>query len=322
MTPLISVIICTHNPRKDYMSCVLAALREQTFALNQWELVVVDNLSEPALAPRLDLSWHSAARVVREDQLGLTFARLRGIREARGELLIFVDDDNVLNRDYLEQAAAISEGYPQLAAWSGNCKGEFEVQPEEWARKYLGPLCVFQFDRDYWCNFPFQNRAMPSGAGLCLRRTAARQYLELHERGLRPMVLDRTGKSLLSGGDIDIGLTCAKNGYGIGVFTRLQLTHLIPKGRVQKSYLLKLNEALGFTSQIIEFYHPSPPSPSGSVVKRRLANILRVALMSPLDRQFFKATQRGRRAGQRAVGQLKSSFPAAAPGPMGPGTAH
>src|SRR5258708_7270231 len=40
MTPVISVIICTHNPREDYMSCVLAALREQTFALNQWDLVV------------------------------------------------------------------------------------------------------------------------------------------------------------------------------------------------------------------------------------------------------------------------------------------
>jgi glycosyltransferase involved in cell wall biosynthesis len=302
---MLSVIVCTHNPRRDYLQRCLGGLRGQTLPYDDWELIVIDNRSDEAVAGLIDLSWHRNQRALREDQLGLTFARLRGIREARGELLVFVDDDNVLDPDYLEKAAAIAEEYPHFAAWSGSCKGEFEIQPEKWARKYIGPLCVSQFDRDYWCNFPFLNRAMPSGAGLCLRMPAARQYLELHESGLRPMVLDRTGKSLLSGGDIDIVLTCARNGYGIGVFKRLKLTHLIPKIRVQKSYLLNLTEALGFTSQIIEFYHPSPPGPPSFELKRRIANVLRALLMSSLDREFFKANHRGQLAGQRAVEQLK-----------------
>ena len=42
------------------------------------------------------------------ERLGLTPARLRGIRESRGELLVFVDDDNVLERDYLEVALALA----------------------------------------------------------------------------------------------------------------------------------------------------------------------------------------------------------------------
>jgi glycosyltransferase involved in cell wall biosynthesis len=305
MTPITSVVICTHNPREDYLSRVISALRQQTLARERWELVVVDNVSTSPVADRFDFSWHSGARAIREDKLGLTPARLRGIREARGELLVFVDDDNVLDLDYLEKATEIAAGYPHLAAWSGNCRGEFEVQPEEWAKKYLGPLCVYEFDRDYWSNFPFQNMAMPSGAGLCLRKEAARQYVELHYRGLRPMVLDRTGTSLLSGGDIDIALTCARNGYGTGVFTRLRLTHLMPKIRVQKCYLLNLTEALGFTGEIIEFYHPSPPIPCGSRLRKRIANALRAMLMSPLDREFFRARQRGRLAGQKAVEQLR-----------------
>jgi hypothetical protein len=127
--------------------------------------------------------------------------------------------------------------------------------------------------------------------------------------------LDRTGKSLLSGGDIDIALTCGRNGYGMGVFARLQLTHLMPKDRVQKPYLLNLMEAMGFSGEIIEFYHPSPPVPSGSRLRRLIANMLRAMLMSSLDRDFFMASQRGRLAGRKAVERLKRHDTSAAAPP-------
>jgi glycosyltransferase involved in cell wall biosynthesis len=303
----VNVIICTHNPRHDYFGRCLAALRRQTLPFEQWKFLIVDNMSDRPVADATDLSWHPNARVVCEPTLGLTPARLCGIRESSGDLLVFVDDDNVLDPDYLKNATEIAEEYPHLAAWSGSCKAEFEIPPESWALKYISPLCVTEFDQDYWCNFPFQNQAMPCGAGLCLRAPAARYYLEFHERGLRPIILDRTGKSLLSGGDIDIALTCAQNGYGMGIFGRLRLTHLIPKIRVQKSYLLNLTEALGFTAEIIEFYHPSPPISPGSKIKKRIANKLRAMLMSPLDREFFNAGQRGKLAGEKAVERLRSN---------------
>ena len=46
----LSVIICTHNPRLDYLGRVLDALREQTLGKEQWELVVVDNASTSSLS--------------------------------------------------------------------------------------------------------------------------------------------------------------------------------------------------------------------------------------------------------------------------------
>src|SRR5277367_5769846 len=105
MTPVpsaeISVIVCTHNPRADYLRRTLDALREQNFPLNKWELLLIDNASEKPLAEVYDLSWHPQGRHVRELELGLTAARVRGIRESNGGLLVFVDDDNVLAPDYL-----------------------------------------------------------------------------------------------------------------------------------------------------------------------------------------------------------------------------
>ena len=102
--PQLSVVICTHNPRTDYLGRCFAALEVQTLPRERWDLLVIDNACDEPLAPRLDLAWHPGARLVREDTLGLTPARLRGIQEATGPLLVFVDDDNVLDTDYLEVA--------------------------------------------------------------------------------------------------------------------------------------------------------------------------------------------------------------------------
>ena len=124
----ISVILCTHNPRKDYLRRVLAGLRAQTLPLHQWELLLVDNASAASLAGRFDLSWHPNARHVREEELGLTPARLRGIREASGAILVFVDDDTVLAPDYLEQALTVGLSLASGAAVvSLNMKQNFQI---------------------------------------------------------------------------------------------------------------------------------------------------------------------------------------------------
>jgi len=126
----ISVIVCTRNPRGDYLHRVLEALNAQTLPKNNWELLVVDNASNERLADSLRLSWHPRARHIREDNLGLTSARMRGITEACGELLVFVDDDNVLAPDFLEKARTLYAQRPDLGAFgAGSLEPEFEVRP-------------------------------------------------------------------------------------------------------------------------------------------------------------------------------------------------
>lgn len=111
----VSVIICTHNPRLHYLTRVLDALRGQTLPMEQWELLIIDNASQqPLTAATWNLSWHPRARIVREEELGLSAARMRGMREAASELLVFVDDDNVLDSDYLAQALSIGSEWPRL----------------------------------------------------------------------------------------------------------------------------------------------------------------------------------------------------------------
>jgi len=126
----ISVVVCTHNPRPDALRRTLDSLKGQSLRREQWDLLIVDNACDNRLSDTCDLSWHERARHVREEKLGLTLARLRGIADADGELLVFVDDDNVLAPGFLEEAWDICSRYPYLGAFgAGNLEPEFEIQP-------------------------------------------------------------------------------------------------------------------------------------------------------------------------------------------------
>jgi len=74
------------------------------------------------------------ARVVREEKLGLTHARVRGFEEAKGEIVVLVDDDNVLRPDYLEKAVEILDKNPLLGAIGGKALPEYEIEPPEWLK--------------------------------------------------------------------------------------------------------------------------------------------------------------------------------------------
>lgn len=296
---LVSVIICAHNPRPDYLKRVIAALAAQSLETTHWELLLVDSGSRENLNAKVDLSWHPSGRHLREDLTGLTRARLRGIEEARGELLVFVDDDNVLDDDFLSRTTDIARCWLSLGAWSGHTRAEFEQTPAEWTRRYWGNLVIRPVERDLWSNLAVLPDTMPCGAGLSVRRSVATHYLDLHRSGQRKVALDRDGTSLLSGGDNDLAACACDIGMGVGVFASLRLTHLIPPARLREEYLLRLVEEIAFSGVILRsFRAPIDPAVVYSI-KRRLANTLRGLLMNPRERRFFRRAIRGEKRALR-----------------------
>ncbi|GAP95136.1 glycosyltransferase [Leptolyngbya sp. NIES-2104] len=298
---LVSVIICTHNPRRDYLDRVLEALKQQTLRQEQWELLLIDNASDRVLADEIDLSWHFQAHHIREEQLGLTPARLRGIRESQAELLILVDDDNVLAPNYLETARDLSQQWTMIGAWGGQVLPEFEEQSQAWIKPYWGNLALKELDADRWGNIP-QNEFLPCGAGMCLRRSVAQQYVKLVQAQSMRMQLDRKGKSLMSGGDTDIAFTACHMGLGIGVFKALMLTHLIPKFRLQEDYLLRLQEAMYYSGIVMQANWGNLPVRTW---RTRFAGYARRWFMDARSRRFHDAAQRGIDAALRDLAQMQ-----------------
>lgn len=289
---VISVIVCTHNPRRDYFARCLAGLAAQTLSREHWELVVVDNASAPRSVAAHDVSWHPGARTVREEALGLTPARLRGIRETRGDLLVFVDDDNVLDADYLDTARRVAAGRDFLGSWSGQCRPAFDEPPPEWTRRYWGNLVIREFAGDVWSNLPRLPDTMPCGAGLCVRRRVATHYVELHDSGRRVVQMDRAGTSLMSGGDNDLAACACTLGLGMGLIAGLRLTHLIPPERLTADYLARLAEGIYYSGTLLDAAYGIAQPPRSDV--GRLVDFLRIARLSQPHRQILKAAYRGR----------------------------
>ena len=299
---MLSVIICTHNPRPDYFQRCVGGLRIQTLSCQDWELLLVDNRSDEPVADCVDLSWHPVASVVREETPGLAAARLRGIRESRGDLLVFVDDDNVLDRDFLEVARCTMEKRPFLGSWSGQCRPAFEQPPPEWTRRYSGNLVIREFDRDTWSNLPRLPETMPCGAGLCVRRSVALRYLDLHQSGKRSFQFDRNGTSLLSGGDNDLAACACDVGLSVGLISSLKLTHLISPERLTEHYLVRLCEGI-FCSAVVLDHFRSPESGPTSY-KIRWHEPVRALLARGPHRKIQLACLRGRRRGLELVASL------------------
>jgi glycosyltransferase involved in cell wall biosynthesis len=299
-TPILSVAICTHNPRPEYLTRTIGALRTQTLPVECWELLVVDNQSAPPVD--LDLTWHPRSRILREEELGLTPSRLRAFRESTAPVIVLVDDDNVLFPDYLEESAKIADSWSQIAAWGGQTIAEFEETPPEWAKPYLW-LAIREFSRDQWTNVPFVADSMPFGAGICVRRPIAEAYAQLIQNDPARKSLDRTGGKLLGCGDTDLVLTAYDHGFGTAVFAALKLTHLIPKSRLEEDYLLRLVESTTYSVTLLKALRGyALPQPSRS---QKILEWYQSLHLDPRVRRFEQARKRGLEAALMDGKQIK-----------------
>jgi glycosyltransferase involved in cell wall biosynthesis len=258
-----SVVICTHNPRRDYLERTLDSLRSQSLDRTVWELIIVDNQSSPPLTDWVDLSWHEHGRIAVENELGLTPARLAGLSEAQGDVIVFADDDNVLAPDYLEEALRIFAMHPRIGCiGAGILTPEFESPPLPETLPYLSYLALRESDQDYWGN---QISGMiPWGAGLAVRKEAGRLFRERIIDGNLARELGRTGASLMSGEDNEFSHAAVDHGWGIGIFVSLRIKHLIPSRRLKTEYLERLVEANGTTRAVLSYLHGEegdPPCP-------------------------------------------------------------
>ena len=250
----ISVIICSLNPRSDYLRRVLDSLQGQTVPASKWELLLVDNGSDNPLADSWDLSWHPHHRHIRETEPGLTAARLRAIKEASGDLLVFVDDDNLLAPDYLATALEIRRAYPYASVFgAGALEPEYEVEPPAERRPYCTLLGLRTAPRPLWTNNPKDSQCIPWGAGLCVSRQTAQAYVELLSRLRIAHLLDRRGARLFCGGDDLFSWVAARAGGGFGIFPGLRITHMVRAGRVSEPYLLRLIHDHAYSHSILRY---------------------------------------------------------------------
>ena len=303
----ISVIICAHNPRQEFLERTLNALKEQSLEYEKWHLILVDNASDSDLSLSFDLSWHPNAKHIKEEKIGLTHARLKGIENAEGKLCVFVDDDNVLDSKYLEKTIQIALEFPRIGAFGGILKGDFEIPPPQWMKPHLSWLAVRDVTRDVWSN-SYIWETTPSGAGMVVRAEIAQKYAVNTKDNPVKQLLGRSGNNTISGEDGDIAYTSIDMGFGCGRFKKLSLVHIIPKQRLKEEYLIKLHEGIVTSKIILDFSrNPNYLLPKHNAIKQLVRKAYNFFFESAINNKIAKAKLRGIRNAKKIIYEISGN---------------
>lgn len=246
LTVDLSIVVPTYNPQERIFSRVLTAIGSLLARDPHAECLIVDNRSDP---PVIDqpyvqafLQAHPSARVAREQQAGLTFARLTGIRATTAGAIVMFDDDNVPSPEYLETARACLNDYPWVGVWgAGNIDVEFLDPVPAW----LQPRARLNHNQrstshvKYGCVPASWQEFYPIGMGLVVRRDVAERYRHAVESGVLTAT-DRQGRLMSSGGDTQIVWEALKMGLAAGVHPQMQVMHLIPGHRATVKYMKRV----------------------------------------------------------------------------------
>lgn len=238
----LTVAVCTHNPERQLLQRVISAIAGQLAEVNA-ELIIVDNNSAPALSEQ-DLGEMPAAamrqcRIVSEPTPGLTAARARAIKTAVGEVLLFVDDDNILTDGYLAQTILAFESDPRLGLLGGSIVGEYLAIPPTWLHEFERRLAIRPHPPELYVetsglpHTPY----WPIGAGFAVRHSIAKAYQDDSDATTR--IEGRLGKELLAGEDVDLALFVLSREYKLLLDGSLRLVHVIPQSRTTPAYVAR-----------------------------------------------------------------------------------
>jgi glycosyltransferase involved in cell wall biosynthesis len=271
----------------------MEGLRAQTVPVGLWDLILVDNASQPPLAAFCNPSWHPRARLVSEERLGVAHARHRALRETTGyELVLFVDDDNVLAPDFLAEGLRIADEWPRIGCWGGQLLPRYEAAPPSWAGNYLKYLAVWPMQEAMWGNCLHSYDLVPPTAGCFLRAAVRAEFLRMVETDPNHLDLGARGGDLLRGEDMDMMLTALDLGLGLGRFPSLRLEHIIPRERLTVDYMARLVSGIACGQSLLEFirYKRNPkPRPDGWKSIDGVIQNLRVRRLPPPLRRLHYA---------------------------------
>ncbi len=175
---MVSVIVCTFN-REAVLPGALESLGRQTADPASYEIVIVNNNSTDGTDrlcrnfvethPELNTAYFT------ELHTGLSHARNRGMAEANGRFLTYIDDDAIATPDFVEKISAFFRGHEDAAAVGGKVLAIFAGDRPGWFNRFSASALFSHYDRGNDL-FRFTRRAgYPIGCNMTFRAEVLRQ---------------------------------------------------------------------------------------------------------------------------------------------------
>ena len=238
---MITLIICTYN-REKYIGPLLDSIAKNDYPTMDYEIVLVDNnctdntrkVCEQFIAEHSEIAF----RYVVEPEQGLSAARNKGIKEAKGDIIIYVDDDALVDADYIRIYATHFAAYPETMAAGGPIEPLYETEEPKWMSPYTKALLTA------WMNYgdkvrEYPNGRYPGGGNAAYRKVVFDQV------GLFNTELGRKGSALLASEEKDIFDKMHALGMQVLYLPTPILHHIIPQAKLEEDYFNRLTLQIG-----------------------------------------------------------------------------
>ncbi len=233
---MISAIISTYN-RERYLPKLFESIVKQNY-LN-FEIIIIDNnspgntkeLTENFLKNNSTLN----IRYFLEKKQGLSFARNRGIHEAKGDIITFLDDDAYISENYFERISYYFKQHLDVMAIGSKILLDYESTVPKWENRFLNSLLGY-FNLGDKIKY-FKRNNYPRGSNMSFRKKT------FDSTGMFNTQLGRIKSGLGGGEEKDIFMRMYANNMQVLYVPDAIVYHFVPEERTKSNFIKK--QAIG-----------------------------------------------------------------------------
>ena len=266
----ISLVIPTHNRAVPLLAALRSVVRQT--------LPVVDNNSSDDTAERFAAfaAAHPGVnlRMVRETGLGVSYARNRGLAEAVGPIVAFIDDDERVNEAFLASYLHFFDANPDAVVAGGRIIAEYPEGRPSWMSKWTEMPIANPMDFGDAVR-PFPAGRVPGGGNMAFRRAGLARY-----DGFDPS-LGRVNGRLIGGEENDLFERLLRGGETIWYVPGAVMCHIIPPAKLTGAYFRRLSYNVGVSQRLRAEIHRRLPKTFVLEIAKWAATLVLCCTMPP-----------------------------------------
>jgi glycosyltransferase involved in cell wall biosynthesis len=248
-----TIIVCTYNSC-DRIKDTLKSLSCIEYSKDLLDVVIVDNNSNDDTGKIALKYWNEFnapynIKIIYEEKQGLVYARAKGIKSTKKKYVLFCDDDNILQSDYLRVASEVLKKNKNIGVIGG--------QGIPITKNTVLPNWFFTYASGYATGVQAFNSGIVSergyvwGAGAIVQR----DYLEkLLDNDVKFLLSGRSGELILAGDDSEMCKWFLAGGYDLWYEERMIFWHYITQDRLNKEYLKKMHDGFNESEKYLSEY--------------------------------------------------------------------
>lgn len=259
---MVTIAICTYNRSSALEDSVGTSFAQETDV--PFEVLVVDNNSTDdtrEVVRKLKKKYPELRYVVETNQ-GLSHARNRALKEARGRIVAFIDDDCTVMPDWITNVAQVFED-PAIGCAGGRISVQYPGEKPSWITPEMESLFGLYDHGDEPC---CTDRVF--GGNLLVRRDLALQL------GGFSTNLGYQGAKHIGGEDIDYAIRVAQAGYKIAYVPNARAIHHVEPERVNQKWLLKRIRLNAATALLMRETKTNPSFAAADWMRNRLKELV------------------------------------------------